>query len=1514
MKGPRIIASRLASLISLAVVSAAVAGGALADAQSPDRPESARRHLLVVPADPAGEAALARTDARLVARYGAFSLVEARGADDARLRRAGADRRDDMRRVRTAAGKLDPKTERASLAGKQAPGRGEVLALVQFVGPPKDAWLARLRATGARIVTYQAENSYVVHASGAEIDRLAMLVGGYAPVRAVGVLTAADKLEGPRSHSGRYAVQTVAGAEGRQARRDAAATGAGVSRSVRLGRLQTQYLAMTGEEAAELARDPAVVAVEPYGEPELADERGAQIAAGNLSGFVPSAPGYLDWLVHPSRIPDQSTFGFVVDVTDEGLDADPLAHPDFLELGSGASRVAYRNNYSSDPDTRDCGGHGTNVASIAAGYNDGTGPSVEDDAGYNHGLGAAPFAQLGVSKIFDCARDDTLFTPATVASNAYGANARISNNSWGTPGQSHWGSYSTRAQQYDAVVRDARTGVAGNQELVEVFAAGNDGDDNPGVGPNEGYGTILAEGTAKNVITVGAAEGGRPFGTDGCGVTDGGADSARDIVHFASRGPTDDGRLKPDLVAPGSHMVGARPRHAGYTGGTTCNPFFGGPGVFYSLISGSSQAAPHVSGAAALVRHWYNRTHGANPSPALTKALLVNTATDLAGGSTGKGATIAGGPNTDQGWGRVNIGSALDSTPREYRDQLAADTFGGSGAAPVTKTYSVQDTTKPVKVTLVWTDPPGPASGNAWVNNLDLEVEARGNRYLGNVFDGAFSRTGGSADTRNNVESVFLPAGSSGRFAVTVKGLAVGGDGVPGNASLTDQDFALVVSNAEEEPAPVLVHSATTTADPAPGGDNDGVLESGEQVGLTEEVRNAGTLAPGPMLATLTGSAALEVSQPASIYGNLAPGTDGSNVPPFEAELANASTCGVDVPATLDITTAAPAGETQKIPLMLATGRPDPGPPLSTDAAGAQVPVAIPDDSGAGITSSVFVSPRGRIKDVNVRLPGTAASPGIEHDFVGDLVIDLLGPDGTTVRLAEHPGGPDNAGKNLVGTVFDDEASQPIGATGTAAPYTGQFKPQNDQLSRFDGKDRRGTWTLRVRDLFESDTGTLRAWGLSTQKALCDFDAAAPDTRVLSEPSDPTDDTSPTFTFDSPDDPGATFECKLDSADYEPCASPKTYTALSPGPRTFRVRAVDGSGNEDATGETVTWTIEDTVAPVVTLSQPADGSSTTDTTPTLAGVAGTLVGDDSTVTLKLWNGSLAAGLPAQTLVVPRESASGAFSAIPAALADGVYTVRAEQGDWALPSENIGVSSPVTFTVDIPETPPSANGGAPAFAVAPVEEGLSEALADGYTVLAACNSACEVRATLGLSARGARRLGMGARAVKIGSGATRLAKAGSAALKLRLTTSARRALRRQTRAGATLTVLVRGPKGRILTLNQTVRVRRQSALNRVIGSGLRLGTVCSSRCSLRGELGLSATSARKLGMRPKSARRVTIASGRARVGPSPRKLVLKVPPRVGRALRGARQVPVLLEVSAGSGSTEERRASRRLTLR
>ena len=94
-----------------------------------------------------------------------------------------------------------------------------------------------------------------------------------------------------------------------------------------------------------------------------------------------------------------------------------------------------------------------------------------------------------------------------------------------------------------------------------------------------------------------------------------------------------------------------------------------------------------------------------------------------------------------------------------------------------------------------------------------------------------------------------------------------------------------------------------------------------------------------------------------------------------------------------------------------------------------------------------------------------------------------------------------------------------------------------------------------------------------------------------------------------------------------------------------------------------------------------------DTTPVLAGLAGLAAGDEGIVSVKLWSGTLAAGLPAQTLVVPRDGASGAFSAVPTALPEGTYTVRAEQSDSAAPTPNTGTSAPVTFTVSLPEPPP-----------------------------------------------------------------------------------------------------------------------------------------------------------------------------------------------------------------------------------
>lgn len=1050
-------------------------------------------HLLLVPDQTGAEATLSGSDVRVVADYEDFTLVSAAGQDYAELRSAGAVRRDDLSEV-SLPGTVgfDPLTERESLAAKRTPEPGEALVLVQFAGPIKGPWIERLRSTGSRIVEYVAQNGYVVHAAGAEVDRLAALVGSHPAVRAVTRVTAADKVSDEVARgSGLVAVQTLAGAEGAEARRAAEAAGAPVRSSSGGGGLETQYLRLSSDEVEALAANPAVISVTPYSLPVLADERASQIVAGNLSGVGPAPAAYLNWHDGGPGTFAGLPFNFVIDVADEGIDngsATAPGHPDFRENGAaaGPSRIAYNEDYTTDPSSADCGGHGTNVASIAAGYNvqPGAANAYNDSAAYNYGLGVAPRARIGGSKVFNCGG---VFNPTAdlddVAGIAYAAGARISNNSWGNTDA---GGYSSDSQDYDRLVRDASPGVAGNQQLVEVFAAGNFGDREPGAA-NEGYDSITSPGTAKNVITVGASENVRATGGDGC-VSDAASNSARDILDFSSRGPTDDLRMKPDLVAPGTHMVGASPQHAGYPGTPdyACSVTFPAGSPFYSLISGTSQATAAVSGAAALVRDDYTDDRGTPPSPAMTKALLINSATDIAGGSNGKGAVTAGAPNFDQGWGRVNAGAAVGATPRQYVDQTSV--LGATGAS-YRRGYGIVNPSQPVKVTLAWTDPPAAVGpGPALVNDLDLVVAAGGRRYLGNVLAGGASRAGGTPDTRNNVESVILPAGLSGRFSIKVGATNVARDGVPGNADTTDQDFALVVANASGPSSwPQLTADQTSVSDAGSGADHDGALEPGETVSISSRLRNEGAATAAGVSGTLTGAGGLAVTQPRSAFASVAPGATTTSQSAFSGALSAAAVCGADVPATLSVATS--GNPAQAVPLTLGTGAA--GPVSSTTSGSISRP--IPDDNSGGVESTLNVSGSGRIKDVDVVIGG------INHFFVGDLAIELRHPDGTTIELARHAGGPDNNGNNLRSTIFDDEAAQNISQG--VAPYTGRFRPQNDQLSRLDGKDKQGVWRLRVKDLHEGEQGTLLSWGVNTSSAVCNYSSGPAPPGPASAPS-----------------------------------------------------------------------------------------------------------------------------------------------------------------------------------------------------------------------------------------------------------------------------------------------------------------------------------------------------------------------------------------------------------------------------
>src|SRR5262249_45238658 len=281
--------------------------------------------------------------------------------------------------------------------------------------------------------------------------------------------------------------------------------------------------------------------------------------------------------------------------------------------------------------------------------------------GFNYGLGIAPFAHMGSTAIFG----PGAFSPTAWENTAYGQGARVSSNSWGFTGTAAQ-RYDTNAQAYDRIVRDAQSGVAGTQRLLGPAAPGTAG---------SGAGAASGPAPAKNVITVGASENVRMTGTDGCGIANTGADSANDIISFSSRGPVNsgggDGRVKPDIVAPGTHIEAGIPQ-SNYDGSSVCNQFFPAGQTLYGWSSGPSHSTPAVAGGAALVYQYFLNNGLSAPSPAMTKAFLTNSAAYMTG--TGAGGNL---PSNSQGYGRMDLGRAFDGAQRLITDQT--QTFGETG-------------------------------------------------------------------------------------------------------------------------------------------------------------------------------------------------------------------------------------------------------------------------------------------------------------------------------------------------------------------------------------------------------------------------------------------------------------------------------------------------------------------------------------------------------------------------------------------------------------------------------------------------------------------------------------------------------------------------------------------------------------------------------------------------------------------------------------------------------------------
>jgi len=755
---------------------------------------------------------LAASGAEKLADYGAFSLWNAPQVATSQVGPSHAQPLiEDGIFLREIT--LLPGQSELQAPGNLSPALAEekALWLVQFIGPILPEWHAALLAAGLEIVTYVPNNAYVVWGNQPaiavdEISRITGAIqysGAYLPLYRLSPslrsLTTDDGAAAPSlpDEPQQVTVQFY------QTDRLAASIGALDALATRVIQSPEPLLNTTimrvevsAQALAGLAAWPDVLNIEPYADPEKLDEIQGQILAGNLvqssGSILPNAPGYLDWLALKG-FPTQPDAYPLVDVVDDGVDSGNVAnvmHPDFYLLGNkaNASRVAYMKNCTGDPNGNSMAGHGNLNAGIVIGYNNGLGAPYQDAQGYQLGLGISPFGRVASTKIFnntgrfDIPRcNNSVFF---IVNAAYTSGARITSNSWGRMADA---AYTTESQIYDALTRDA-SAETGSQEMLHIFAAGNGG---------PGEQTISIPGTAKNVFTVGAVENVRDNGIeDGCNVAE--ANSADDIAEFSSRGPTSDGRAKPDIVAPGTHVQAQASQVSGFNGLGVCgsyvnsqlNPYYPEQQTLYTWSSGTSHAAPAIAGVAQLASNYYRRVlrPGLTPSPAMIKALILNTPRYLHGEYAGDLL-----PSPTQGWGSADMGKMFNGTPRMFVDQ--GSLFDQTG-----QVYSiadqVYDPARPLHATLVWTDAPGsPVAQRALVNDLDLEITIEGQTYHGNMFEGSQSVPDGSADRLNNVENIFLPAGLSGSFEVRVIAHNIAGDGVPNNGVPIDQDFALVIYN-----------------------------------------------------------------------------------------------------------------------------------------------------------------------------------------------------------------------------------------------------------------------------------------------------------------------------------------------------------------------------------------------------------------------------------------------------------------------------------------------------------------------------------------------------------------------------------------------------------------------------------------------------------------------------------------------------------------------------------------------
>lgn len=711
------------------------------------------------------------------------------------------------------------------------------LYLVQFKGPVRSEWLASLQDYGARVIQYHAENTYLVALSPSATAGLAGVPGlrhyiVYQPAYklAPALATALPPVDPTLS----VVIQLDRGQPWEELAAKLLDSDGKPALTAELGDYVDVHAALTPAAIQSLARDPRVIWIEPASQIGLSDERACQIL---WSGSVPiprQTPYYRDSL-SANQVLDTSAY--TVNVIDSGLDRGQ-GFPVNADLGTRVVGWVGEDYYHT---THDGITHGTMVAGVIAG-DPVTGTMLTDSGGYYYGSGVAPMAKLRITTFLnEFGLPSWDFT--TVASrlqtadkSAWAAGARFQNMSFNLYGSSPSNptvqTYDTLAQEIDLLIRDSYGDFrlpygSVNPMFMGISAANTD---------QSLYAPcatcVVSGGTAKNAVVMGSTSETRDSSnSSGCG--DSGA--INEVSSTSARGVyAESARIKPDFVAPGKRIVSAFTGWAfqdipyGDTAPLPCwtlcpsdNTLFppscagvvAGTSNHYGLSAGTSFSAPIATGEAVILsKRFNNLTSGADPSPAMIKAMMLIGSDRMIGGRVVGGPGLTSTPGA-QGWGRLNMAgttgqgaSLFDSTASRYFDEdhgSAGRRFTATGQT-YTMTFTVANSAKDVRIALVFTDRYGAAGANpAKVNELSVYALQGSTTYCdGRAYDASgytspTTGTCGAPDGANNVHFINIHSGFTGQFQVQMHADNITQIAVPFVDGRTpNQDWALWVWNA----------------------------------------------------------------------------------------------------------------------------------------------------------------------------------------------------------------------------------------------------------------------------------------------------------------------------------------------------------------------------------------------------------------------------------------------------------------------------------------------------------------------------------------------------------------------------------------------------------------------------------------------------------------------------------------------------------------------------------------------